>query len=56
LNVPDNKFIIRLNTWRAGFKKQDLWTLGGVLMACQLAIDKFMKQMRKKEKTLQMIE
>ena len=49
IELPDNEYIIRLNNRRAGSKKQDLCALGGILMAWQLGIDKFIIQMRKKE-------
>ena len=56
IEVPDNKFIMRNNTWRAGSKKQDLCALGGILMAWQMGLNQYNKQMRKKEKRIEIIQ
>lgn len=47
-NMPDNKYVIRDITWRAGSKKQDLCALGGIIMAWQIGIIDYNKVMRRK--------
>jgi hypothetical protein len=45
-----------LNTWRAGSNKHDMWAAHEILIAWLLTLDKFMMQLRKNEKRMQIIE
>ena len=40
--------MIRSTSWRVGSKKQELCALGGILMAWQVGLIEFQKQMKKK--------
>jgi len=47
-NIPDNKYSWRLYEWRAGTRKQDLCEIGGIILACQVGIEKFENEFKKK--------
>ena len=46
--LPDNIYMIRNTSWRAGSKKPDLCALGGILMAWHVGLVKYQKEMKKK--------
>ena len=51
-NMPDNKYLIRMNNQRAGSNKSDLCALGGMIMSWQVGHDRFQILMRRKENRL----
>jgi glycine cleavage system pyridoxal-binding protein P len=45
-NIPDSIFQYRNNKWRAGSKRQDFASLGGIVMAWQVGLTNYKQKMK----------
>ena len=45
-NIPDNIFQVKSKKWRAGSKRQDLNAFGGIVVAWQVGLRIFEKEMK----------